>query len=201
MAGQEVLTDEQILTRFKSDPTYAIQFAIDNNYPQILANLNSMGYLEAMQPLQVANLLNDWYINDRAKVVAALAGVQYQNEVDNYTGQMETIFANALNVVNIQNTGTGGTRAFLGLTFDNLLNGLGGFFTGLGTGGQLPPTGTSYTAEQLAAIEAANAAAKKKEEEEQRKRTTTIIIVSIAVAFLLGTLIYLGTRQPKTKAE
>jgi len=105
--------DLMVIDQLKSDPSFAVEFLLDNNPSEIQAHLSGLNLLTGFpQESTRQSLLADIYSIDDAVTIKEVLAVPYINEKDNYTGGYEQ-------QLSVQGSAVGGEQK--GATFGMVL--------------------------------------------------------------------------------
>ena len=81
---------QMILDQLRSDPSYVVDFIIDNNPSEVQAHLTGLNLLSGTpQGDSKDSLKADIYAIDDEETLRSVLGVPYVNEIGNYTGGLE----------------------------------------------------------------------------------------------------------------
>ena len=150
MAGErEELTRDEIVRSLQTNVGFVFNFAIDNNYTGLVSALNANNFSPDDEAAALENL-KFLYEFDRPKLVKVLSEIQYENNPNNWTGNLDDVFRPAQEE-QILTTRSGESGSIWG----SILGGLGGLLTGVS--GSLSGGGTGTLS--VAQIEAARRAA------------------------------------------
>tara|TARA_R110000787_G_scaffold37633_5_gene95393 strand:+ start:82 stop:657 length:576 start_codon:yes stop_codon:yes gene_type:complete len=105
--------DLMVIDQLKSDPSFAVEFLLDNNPSEIQAHLSGLNLLTGFpQESTRQSLLADIYSIDDAGTIKEVLAVPYINEKENYTGGYEQ-------QLSVEGSAVGGDQK--GLTFGMVL--------------------------------------------------------------------------------
>lgn len=180
--------NEQIIQLLKTDPQFALKFALDNNFAAIKNALGNKGFIVSNE-IEAFSKIWELLQSGKNDIVMYVLSVPYINTATNGTGGYANYFVansappTAPDPANLQKT----------FNWSGLLTTIGIVLTGAGVAiGGTGAGATAETAAEKAAREAAEAEAAAK------KKRNIIIGVSIGGLLVAGLIIYLIFKKKKS---
>jgi hypothetical protein len=190
------MTQTQILNSLRTNPNFALGFALDNNFKGVQSVLMNEGY-DVQTKVEALNILKMLLETDKQKCISLIAKVPYNNKAVNDNGG-PSYTAGFSDYFRLKTPPNAIKASEKGFSFDGLLAGLG---AGLMAYTSLSAIGnTNGAVDASVAQSKAEAEAKAKAEADAKKEKQKMWMLGGIGALVVFIAIYLFTRPKKTNS-